>query len=192
MEEKKNVAAGGRAGYGKLAEADRANGGGDGCRVGRRVGCRTEAAAKKPIAKVGAAEEGVAALALPPAAGRQRPNRGGAQKNKRVVASVEIHTKSRGQRARCKKQSYTRDDVYPVATAVLDERLFIYASESVKRGHMFMLCSSGTAVLRVGSLGVLAFPVAATLEFLVSWWWYRSKPGSRTHASNWSGNHQAF
>ena len=68
MEEKKNVAAdAARRLRQKLAEADRAE-----------AASGTEAepaddAEKKPIAKVGAAEEGVAALALPP---RRRPPTG--------------------------------------------------------------------------------------------------------------------
>ena len=68
MEEKKNVAAeAARRLRQKLAEADRAQ------PASGAEAEQTDAAAKKPIAKVGAAEEGVAALALPP---RRRPPTG--------------------------------------------------------------------------------------------------------------------
>ena len=64
MEEKKNVAAdAARRLRQKLAEADRAN-------AAEESNAESKPRAKKPIAKVGAAEEGVAALALPP---RRRP-----------------------------------------------------------------------------------------------------------------------
>ena len=68
MEEKKNVAAdAARRLRQKLAEADRAEA------ASGAEADPAESAEKKPIAKVGAAEEGVAALALPP---RRRPPTG--------------------------------------------------------------------------------------------------------------------
>jgi colicin import membrane protein len=68
MEEKKNVAAdAARRLRQKLAEADRAEA------ASGTEAEPAESAEKKPIAKVGAAEEGVAALALPP---RRRPPTG--------------------------------------------------------------------------------------------------------------------
>ena len=71
MEEKKNVAAeAARRLRQKLAEADRAKAAASGAEAEQTD---ASAAAKKPIAKVGAAEEGVAALALPP---RRRPPTG--------------------------------------------------------------------------------------------------------------------
>lgn len=72
MEEKKNVAAdAARRLRQKLAEADRANAAEEtDAQSDAESDAEPKPRAKKPIAKVGAAEEGVAALALPP---RRRP-----------------------------------------------------------------------------------------------------------------------
>ena len=72
MEEKKNVAAdAARRLRQKLAEADRANAAEEtDAESNAESNAEPKPRAKKPIAKVGAAEEGVAALALPP---RRRP-----------------------------------------------------------------------------------------------------------------------